>query len=155
MQHSDRAADKYFKGGPKYTERLGFARRTFVLPLHWGPKSRTNPPSKVFTNDHPGDWKITWVIDRKPVRIFRFKIGPDGLPTPHAEQGKGLTLLSGAVLVETEIPAAGAPFEGRLTNEFVKQGAFLGRPWATDAMKKLAEAVPAKGRPFPVPSDRQ
>lgn len=155
VQHSDRAADKYFKGGPKYTERLGFARRTFVLPLHWGPKSRTNPPSKVFTNDHPGDWKITWVIDRKPVRIFRFKIGPDGLPTPHAEQGKGLTLLSGAVLVETEIPAAGAPFEGRLTNEFVKQGAFLGRPWATDAMKKLAEAVPAKGRPFPVPSDRQ
>lgn len=156
VEHSDRAADRYFKGGPKYTERIGFVRRTFLLPLHWGPKPK--PPfkaSKIFTTDHPGDWKITWIIDRKPVRIFRFKIGPDGLPLPHEEQGRGLVLFPGAALVDTEIPGEGGAFEGRLTKEFVQQGAFFGRPWQTDAMRKLALAVPTKGDPFPVPSDRR
>jgi len=156
VQHSDRAADKYFKGGPKYTERIGFVRRTYVLPLHWGPKPKPPlQPGKVFTNDHPGDWKLTWVIDRKPVRIFRFKIGADGMPVPHEEQTRGLSLFPDAVLVDTEIPGEGGAFEGRITSEFVRQGAFFGRPWQSDTMKRLAAAVPAKGRPFPVPSDKQ
>lgn len=156
FEHSDRAAEKYFSGGPPYKERVGFVRKAFVLPLQWGPKpAAPRTPSKVFTNDHPGEWKVTWIIDRKPVRIFKFKIGPDGLPVPHAEQQAGLSLLPNAVLVETEIPKEGAAFDGRLTPEFVKQGAFYGRPWATDAMKKLAEQVPTKFTPFPVPSDKQ
>lgn len=154
--HSDRAAAKYFSSGPKYQERISFSRRTFILPLHWGPKPVAPfRPSKVFTTDHPGDWKITWIINRKPVRVFRFKIGANGLPLPHPEQQQGLSLMDGAALVDTEIPAEGAPFEGRLTSEFAKQGAFFGRPWATAEMKRLAEAIPTKGQPFPVPSDKQ
>jgi hypothetical protein len=155
VEHSDRAADKYFKGGPAYRERVGFARRALVLPLHWGPKPAHQPPSKVFTNDHPGQWKVTWLIDRKPARVWRFKVGADGLPVPHAEQAAGLTLLPNAVLAETEIPKEGAQFDGRLTNKYVKTGAFYGRPWATPAMKKLADQVPAKFTPFPVPSNKQ
>lgn len=152
VEHSDRDADQYFKGGPPYKERIGFARRSMLLPLHWGPKSTTNPPSKVFTNDHPGEWKVTWLIERKPVRIFRFKIGADGLPIKHPEQEKGLSLAPNAILVDTEIPGEGGEFDGRLTNEFVKNGGFFGRFWATLEMQKAAAAVPKKGRPFPVSS---
>jgi hypothetical protein len=153
VMHSDRNAKKFFEGGPAYQETVGFSRRSMVLPLHWGPKpSDGRPPSKVYTNDHPGEWKITYLIDRKPVRIWRFTIGPDGLPVPHAEQGRGLKLAKNAVLIETEIPDTGAHFDGRLTSEFVKSGAFFGRPWETDSMKALAEKVPTKSTPFPTPT---
>lgn len=155
VEWSDRNADKYFQGGPAYKERIGFARRSMLLPLQWGPKPDKRPPSKVFTNDHPGEWKITYLIDRKPVRIYRFKIGPDGLPLPHPEQAAGLNLAPNAVLVDTEIPGEGGEFDGRLTPEFVKSGAFWGRPWATEALKQTAAKVPVKGTPFPVPSDKQ
>jgi hypothetical protein len=156
VMHSDRNAEKYFKAGPPYQERIGFCRRSMVLPLLWGEKPKApRVASKVYTNDHPGEWKVTYLIERKPVRIYRFKIGKDGLPLPHPEQEKGLVLAPGAVLVDTEIPGEGGEFDGRLTNEFVKQGAFFGRPWQTDAMKQAAEKVPAKGTPFPVPSDKQ
>jgi hypothetical protein len=155
VAHSDRAAEKYFKSGPAYKEYIGFSRRSFVMPLQFGPKPPGRPQSQVFASDHPGNWKVTWLIDRKPVRIYRFTIDKDGRPVPHAEQAAGLNLLDGAILVDTEIPADGGEFDGRLTNEFVKQSGFLGRPWATDAMKAAAEQVPAKGTPFPVPSDKQ
>ena len=154
--HSDRAADKYFKSGPAYKEYIGFARRSLLLPLHWGPKPVAPfKPSAIYTTDFPGDWKITWIIDRVPVRIYRFKIDKNGLPLPHPEQEKGLCLAPHAALVDTEIPKDGAEFDGRISSEFVKAGAFFGRPWATDAMKKAAESVPTKGTPFPVPSDKQ
>ncbi|MFT3787394.1 MAG: hypothetical protein QM770_14710 [Tepidisphaeraceae bacterium] len=151
VEHSDRNAKKHFEGGPPYKERVGFSRRVMILPLHWGPKGN-RPPSRVFASDYPGEWKVTYLIDRKPVRIWRFTVGKDGLPVQHAEQAAGLTLMKNAVLIETEIPGEGGAFDGRLTNEFVKQGAFFGRPWSTDAMKALADKVPAKGTPFPVPS---
>lgn len=152
VEHSDRDAAKYFNGGPAYSERIGFVRRSMLLPLHWGAPLEGRPKSKVFTTDHPGNWKITWLIDRKPIRTFRFKIGADGLPVPHAEQKSGLVLAPNAVLVDTEIPAGGAPFDGRLTPTFVQQGAFYGRPWATSEMKSLAAKVPTVGKPFPVSS---
>ncbi|TWT44133.1 hypothetical protein RAS1_05410 [Phycisphaerae bacterium RAS1] len=156
VEYSDRNAEKYFKGGPAYQERIGFCRRVMMLPLHWGPKpEKPLLPSKVYTNDHPGEWKVTYLIERKPVRIWRFKIGPDGLPLPHPEQAKGLSLALNAVLADTEIPSEGGEFDGRLSAEFVKQGAFFGRPWATDEMKKAAEKTPTKGAPFPTPSDKQ
>lgn len=123
-----------------------------LLPLQWGPPLEGRPKSTVFTTDHPGDWKITYLIERKPVRIWRFKIGENGLPLPHPEQLAGLNLGPNAVLVDTEVPGEGGEFDGRLTSEFVKQGAFFGRPWATAAMQAAAAAVPKKCRPFPVSS---
>jgi hypothetical protein len=156
VEYSDRAADKYFQGGTAYKERIGFSRRVMVLPLQWGPKPDRRPPSKVFTNDHPGEWKVTYIINRKPVRVWRFKIDRNGLPVPHAEQTKGgLNLLPNAVLVDTEIPGEGGDFDGRLTPEFVTQGGFFGRPWASDSLKTLSAKVPSKGTPFPVASDKQ
>lgn len=152
VEHSDRDAAKYFNGGPAYRERIGFARRSMVLPLQWGPPLEGREKWNVFTTDHPGDWKITWLIDRKPVRIFRFKIGENGLPLPHPEQKAGLYLGPNAILVDTEIPGSGGDFDGRLTNVFVQQGGFFGRAWATSGMKALAAKVPTKGRPFPVSS---
>lgn len=152
VEHSDRDADQYFKGGPPYRERIGFARRAMVLPLQWGPPLQNRSKSTVFTTDHPGDWKITYLIDRKPVRIFRFKIGESGLPVPHPEQQAGLFLGPNAVLADTEIPGQGGEFDGRLTPEFVKLGAFFGRAWATEAMRAAAAKVPTKGKPFPVSS---
>lgn len=152
VEHSDRNAKKYFESGPAYKERVGFARRSLVLPIYWGPKPDYKRPDKVFANDYPGDWKITWIIDRKPVRVWTFKVGADGLPIPHPEQSSGLNLMPNAILANTEIPDEGGVFDGRLTNEFVKAGAFFGRPWATDEMKSLAEKVPTKSTPFPTPS---
>ncbi|MCC6402639.1 MAG: hypothetical protein IT207_01375 [Fimbriimonadaceae bacterium] len=154
-EHSDRDAAKYFNAGPYYRERISFVRKSFVLPLQWGPPLEGRVKSSVFTNDHPGDWKVTWLIDRKPVRIWRFKVGVDGLPIPHPEQTAGLHLAKNAVLVDTEIPGQGGEFDARLTPSFVKEGAFYGRPWTTAAMKEAASHVPTKGRPFPVSSAKQ
>ncbi len=152
VEHSDRDAPKYFNSGPAYRERIGFVRRSMILPIQWGPKLEGRTPSTIFTNDHPGNWKITYLIDRKPVRIWRFKVGADGLPVPHPEQGRGLNLAPNAILVDTEIPGQGGDFDGRLTSQFVKLGAFFGRAWATEGMRALAAQVPAKGKPFPVSS---
>lgn len=152
IEHSDRDAAKYFNSGPYYRDRVGFCRRIFVLPLQWGPQLQGREKWNVFTNDHPGDYKVTYLIDRKPVRIWRFKIGVDGLPVPHEEQKNGLYLGPRSVLVETEIPEDGGEFDGRLNPTFVKEGAFFGRAWTTAAMKNLAAKVPTKGRPFPVSS---
>ncbi|HQY89272.1 MAG TPA: hypothetical protein PK402_11480, partial [Tepidisphaeraceae bacterium] len=92
VAHSDRNAKKYLESGPAYKERVGFAWRSLVLPIHWGPKPEHRRPDKIFANDYPGDWKITWLIDRKPVRVWTFKVGADGLPIPHPEQAAGLNL---------------------------------------------------------------
>lgn len=155
VEHSDRDAEQYFKSGPAYRERIGFARRSLILPLQWGPPLQGRPKSNVFTNDHPGEWKITYFIERVPVRVFRFKVGADGLPVPHAEQAAGLVLAPNAILVDTEIPGSGGVFDGRLTPEFVKLGGFFGRAWASAEMKARAASVPTKGRPFPVSSAKK
>lgn len=152
VEHSDRDAEQYFKSGTPYKERIGFARRSMLMPFQWGPPLVGRPKDSIFTTDHPGDWKVTYIVDRKPVRIFRFKIGENGLPLPHPEQQAGLVLAPNAVLVDTEIPGDGGVFDGRLTAEFAKAGAFFGRPWATEGMRAAAAKVPTKGRPFPVSS---
>lgn len=154
VEASDRNAERFFRGGPSNRERIGFAWHSLSLPLLWGKKPpHPRPQTAVSTQDHPGEWKVTWILDRKPVRVWRFRIDENGMPVPHEEQQKGLSLAPRAILVETEIPGEGGVFDGRLTNEFVKRGAFFGRPWATAAMQKAAAAVPAKGTPFPVPSE--
>ncbi|HLO97891.1 MAG TPA: hypothetical protein VK171_04785, partial [Fimbriimonas sp.] len=152
---SDRDAEQYFKAGTAYKERVGFARRSIILPFEWGPPIQFKNQGFPNASKFPGDWKITYIIDRVPVRIFRFKVGSDGLPVPHEEQKNGLNLAPNAILVDTEIPGKGGDFDGRLTNQFVVNGGFFGRPWATPAMKTAAAAVPSKGRPFPVSSAKQ
>ncbi len=155
VEHSDRDAEKYFKAGPPYRERIGFQRRSMTLPFEWGPKWTDRAQGFPFTTTNPGSYKITWLIDREPVRIFRFKVDANGMGIPHEEQKLGLNLAPGAILVETEIPTGGAHFDGRLTSTFVKEGGFFGRPWATASMKALAAAVPTKGKPFPESSGKK
>ncbi|MEI7984202.1 MAG: hypothetical protein WCI55_01135 [Armatimonadota bacterium] len=58
-------------------------------------------------------------------------------------------------ILSAEIPSGGAHFDGRLTNTFVKEGGFFGRPWASASMKALAAAVPTKGKPFPESSAKK
>lgn len=155
VQWSDRDAEKYFKTGTAFQERVGFARRAIILPFEWGPPIKFKNQGYPNASQFPGDWKITYVIDRVPVRVFRFQVGSDGLPVPHDEQKNGLNLAPNAILVDTEIPGKGGDFDGRLTNEFVLKGGFFGRPWSSAAMKAAAAAVPSKGRPFPVSSAKQ
>lgn len=152
---SDRDADKYFKQGTAYQERVGFARRSFILPFEWGPPIKFKNQGFPNASNFPGDWKVTYMVGRETVRIFKFKVGVDGLPVPHDEQKNGLNLAPNAILVDTEIPGKGGDFDGRLTNEFVSKGGFFGRAWTSAAMKAAATAVPMKGRPFPVSSAKQ
>ncbi len=149
---TDRNAPQ-FKTGTAHKDMILFKRRSFKLPLIWGDHKGSGPRmNHVNLKDHPGEWELTWIIDREPVRTWKFTVGADGMPVQHAEQKAGLTLAPDAYLLDTVIPGTGGEFDQRLTNEFADV-AFHGRAWVSDAAKAMAKAIPSKGKPFPVTSD--
>ena len=89
------------------------------------------------------------------VRTWRWTVRPDApnvIVAPHPEESAGLTLYPGAHLVETEIPAGGSFIDRRIFPAAVQAGFIYGHKWQTPEGRAMAAKVPAKGKPWPVPS---
>jgi hypothetical protein len=104
-----------------------------------------------FTSDqmraNPGQYTCDLRSGGRMVRRWAWTVGADGVPAQHAEQQAGLYLGPRAILLDTTIPADSA-LDERTNPAEVRAGGFFGRPWATEAMRTAAAAVPTFGRPF-------
>ncbi len=130
----------YLKGGPAEIQ----------IPLSMGSEdSHSNDVSK-----NPGNWEctITSQIDREIIRIFRFTIDAGGQIVPHPEQQNGNVVFGDwEWMIDMDIPPGGSPIDHRL-KRFPEMGFFHGIPWTTPEGKVMAERVPNKGNPFPLPA---
>src|SRR6266516_1646372 len=148
--HTDRLAPE-FKRGTEYKDEMNFRHYYVVLPLPWGRQCMY----QSYTNlqEHPGRWECTYREGVNVVRTWRWTVGPDGSVAPYPEESSaGLTLFPGGHLVETEIPAGGSFIDRRIFPEAVKGGFFYGHRWQSPEGRAMAAKVPAKGKPWPVPS---
>lgn len=147
--HTDRLAPE-FKQGSGYKDEINFRQYFAVLPLTWGKQGVYQNYTKL--EDHPGRWECTFREGPNVVRSWRWTVRPDVIVAPHPEQGPGLTFFPGAYLVETEIPAGGSFIDRRIFPAAVRAGFMYGHRWQTQEGKAMAAKVPAKGKPWPVPS---
>jgi len=147
--YTDRLAPQ-FKGGTAYKDEINFRQYFAVLPLTWGKQGVYQNYTKL--EDHPGRWECTFREGPNVVRTWRWTVRPDVIVAPHPEESTGLTLFPGAHLVETEIPAGGSFIDRRIYPAAVQAGFIYGHKWQSPEGKAMAAKVPAKGKPWPVPS---
>ena len=160
--HQDRNAEAY-KTGPAYEDAIKFVTYETILPLTWRDdqerlKTRQNPtsviyeatprPNLVALNDHPGTWEVDWIVNGELIRQWTFEVDENGLIQPWDEAPDHITLHPFAHIVEMTIPEGGSSADGRLTDEFVEDGAFFG----LGLPDEFADKVPTKGDAFPQPS---
>ncbi len=84
---------------------------------------------------------------------WRWRIGRNGMPEMHAEQKGSVNLNYSSFIVDMEIPAGGSALDNRLL-PLSADGFFYGQPWMSTEGKAMANRVPKKGNPFPVPSNQ-
>ncbi len=147
--YTDRLAPE-FKRGTEYKDEINFRQYYVVLPLTWGKQGVYQNFNKI--EEHPGRWECTFKEGANVVRTWRWTVRPDGSVPAHPEEGAGLTLFPGAHLIETEIPAGGSFIDRRIFPEAVRAGFLYGHRWQSPEGKAMAARVPAKGKPWPVPS---
>lgn len=147
--YTDRLAPE-FKQGTGYKDEINFRQYFAVLPLTWGKQGVYQNYTKL--EDHPGQWECMYREGPQAVRSWRWTVRPDVVVAPHPEEGPGLTLYPGAHLVETEIPAGGSFIDRRIYPAAAQAGFMYGHKWQTAEGKAMAAKVPAKGKPWPVPS---
>ena len=157
--HTDRNTEE-FHFGAEYKETIRFATYEAVLPLTWRDDAselvirqasgsityQSEPrPGLVAINDHPGRWDLEWIVNGETIRSWTFEVTDAGKIKPWDEAPEHITLHPFAQIIEMNIPDGGSSVDGRLTPEFVRDGAFhgLGLP------KAFAKKVPKKGEPFP------
>ena len=144
--YQDRLAPKY-KAGLPYEEKIRFQMVNTSLPITWR-KTRENRPA---LEDYKGNWQCTFGKDNVVWRTIRFKVGADGMPELHPEQRGNVNLGYNTYLVDMEIPTGGSILDGRLNG--ASTSFFYGQPWTTAEGKSMANRVPKKGNPFPIPSN--
>lgn len=148
--NSDRSAPQYQKGGV-YKDQIAFDSIGVNLPVVWNDEDNRFLPS---VHKFKGNWECKIMKDAEVIRIFRWKVGNDGLPVLHPEQANGnINLYSNAFLVEMEIPAGGSSLDNRLVPMSPDNGFFYGIPFSTPEGKTMVTKVPKKGNPFPMPSN--
>lgn len=148
--HTDRTAAQY-KKGEVYKDQIAFDMIGINLPIVWNGQENRFLPS---VHKYKGNWECKIMKGDEVVRIFRWKVGSDGLPVLHPEQINGnINLYFNSYLVETEIPANGSSLDKRLMPMSYENGFFYGIPFSTSEGKSLIGKVPKKGNPFPVPSN--
>lgn len=144
--HQDRLAPKY-KAGMPYEEKIRFQMVRMTLPLTWA-KTRENRPA---LEAYKGNWECKAGKGDVVWRTFRWKVGANGLPELHPEQRGNVNLGYNTFLVDTEIPTGGSVLDERLAG--ASTSFFYGQPWTTAEGKAMANRVPKKGNPFPIPSN--
>ncbi len=147
--YTDRLAPE-FKQGTPYKDEINFRQYFAVLPLTWGKQGVYQSYTRL--EDHPGRWECIFKEGPQVVRSWRWTVSPGAIVAPHPEEGAGLTFFPGAHLVETEIPAGGSFIDRRIFPAAVQAGFMYGHKWQTAEGKAMAARVPAKGKPWPVPS---
>lgn len=147
--YTDRLAPE-FKQGSGYKDEINFRQYFAVLPLTWGKQGVYQNYTRL--EDHPGRWECTFREGPNVVRGWRWIVRPDVVVASHVEEGPGLSFFPGAHLVETEIPAGGSFIDRRIFPAAVQASFIYGHKWQTPEGKAMAARVPAKGKPWPVPS---
>jgi hypothetical protein len=147
--HTDRLAPE-FKRGTEYRDEINFRQYYVVLPLTWGRQGMYQNFTKL--EEHPGRWECSYREGTNVVRTWRWTVRPDGSIPAHPEESAGLGFFPGAHLIETEIPAGGSFIDRRIFPAAVQAGFIYGHKWQTPEGKAMAARVPAKGKPWPVPS---
>jgi hypothetical protein len=148
--HTDRLAPE-FKRGSEYKDEINFRQYYVVLPLSWGRQGMYQNYTRL--EEYTGPWECTYREGVNVVRTWRWTVRPDGSVAPHPEEASaGFTLYPGGHLVETEIPAGGSFLDRRIFPEAARAGFLYGHKWQTPEGKAMAAKVPAKGKPWPVPS---
>ena len=136
--------------GSVYKDYLRFDTMGATLPLALGMEDNfSHDISKL-----PGKWEcsIKSESDRETVRTFRFTIDSNGQVVPHAEQQSGNVVFGDwEWMIDMDIPAGGSPLDYRLKHS-PEMGFFNGIPWSTPEGRAMAERVPTKGNPFPLPA---
>ena len=150
--YTDRLMPQY-KTGVAYKDEIGFQRYRVSLDLFSGAKIN-DPTKRLYMNDFPGKWECNIMLNGEKQRTFRWTVGGDGVPVKHPEQNGNINLLPSAILLDTEIPANGTAFDKRLVPVSLAEGLFYGQKWTTPEGKAMAERVPTKGTPQPVPSNK-
>ncbi len=144
--YQDRLAPKY-KAGIPYEEKMWFQMVRILVPISYGGDRRSG---RLLLEDHPGKWECTISKNGATWRTWRWTIGSDGRPVLHPEQRGNVNLGFNTYLVDMEIPAGGAPMDGRLAGP--STSLFYGQPWTSAEGKAMAARLPKKGSPWPVPS---
>ncbi len=145
--YQDRLSPKY-KAGIPFEEKIRFQLIKMSLPITWR-KTRENRPA---LEDHKGNWECKIGKNNAVWRTIRWKVGTDGKPELHPEQRGNINLGYNTYLVDMEFPAGGSLLDGRLNGP--SKSLFYGQPWSTTEGKAMADRVPKKGNPFPVPSNQ-
>jgi hypothetical protein len=147
--YQDRLAPKY-KAGMPYEEKIQFQMVRILVPLSWGDDRRSG---RLQMEDYPGNWQCTISKNGAVWRTWRWTVGRNGRPMQHAEQASNVNLASNAFLIDMDIPAGGAPMDGRLAGP--STSLFNGLPWTSAEGKAMAARLPKKGTAWPVPSTRK
>ncbi len=136
--------------GPVYKDYLKFALQQIQLPLSLGSETTlTNDISRT-----PGKWECSIIgeADRETYRTIRFTVDARGQIVTHPEQRNGNVVFGDwEWMIYMDIPAGGSPIDHRLKRS-PEMGLFHGIPWSTPEGKAMAERVPNKGNPFPLPA---
>ncbi len=144
--YQDRIAPK-FKAGMPYQEEIRFQMVKLQMPLTWG---KIRDSNRLALEDYPENWECSLMNNGEIWRTWRWKIGANGMPETHAEQKGNINLGYNTFLVNTEIPVGGSVLDARLTG--ASQNLFYGQPWTSAEGKAMANKVPKKGNPYPIPS---
>jgi hypothetical protein len=148
--YTDRIAPQY-KTANEYMDEVSFNQYRIRLPLYLKGDSGAN---RLGLKDYKGKWQCDFKINGETIRTFRWTIGRDGNPVPHAEQSSGnINLNYNAFLIETEVPNGGSEYDHRLL-PLPNDGFFYGIPWQSAEGKTMAGKIPTKGTPFHTPSNR-
>ncbi len=122
---------------------MAFWQYQLMMPLSFPP---TRSEAALNAAEHAGAWRCDLRYNGTTLRTISFTIGANGLPVQHPEQAAGLYLGPRTVLVDVIVPA-NSTADQRTAPAEVRAGGFYGRPWATEAMRTAAAAVPAIGTP--------
>lgn len=148
--YTDRIAPQYKKAN-EYMDEVSFNQYRLRLPL----LLRGDPASnRLGLQDHKGNWDCSFRINGETVRNFKWTVGSNGLPVAHGEQQAGnIALNYNGYLIETVIPNGGSTYDHRLIAA-PNDGLFYGINWTTPDGRAMAAAVPSKGKPYHVSSDK-
>ncbi|MDX6613357.1 MAG: hypothetical protein QOD75_2543 [Blastocatellia bacterium] len=145
--YQDRLAPQ-FKRGTEYRDEIGFEMVRLHAPLTWGGVRDTN---RLALEDYPGNWECSLMNNGEVWRTWRWRIGSNGMPEVHPEQKGNVSLYFNSFIVDMEIPPSGSPLDKRLL-PLPANGLFYGQPWKSPEGRAMANRVPKKGDPAPVPS---
>ena len=118
-----------------------------LVPLSWGGDRRSG---RLLMENYPGNWVCKIEKNGATWRTWRWTVGRDGRPVLHPEQRGNVNLAPNTYLVDMEIPAGGTILDRRLAGP--STSFFYGQPWTSAEGKAVAERLPKKGNPYPVPS---